>query len=260
MGCIGVFASFSWFLNFNRKPISPITVVKVLLNGSICSSLANYLLILSYDYMSVGDVTSIHYYVSFASSLLFEIVFLKLIPHWLTVFCSLIGLLGMIFISQSESNIGPKLNAEGVLGFIICVFSGVMNAIFYIIMRKFTKVNTGLLILSSRLGSCILPLPWLLINNFEVPNCFITNRAYLMVGCGFITVSSFMGFRGSQLSFPSMSFSVKLLSIVLCYVMQVVVMNKPPHIYSVVGSALICLNILLQSLIVLKFGKNNDEN
>ena len=255
MGVFGLVTGIAWFLFFNQRKLNWHLVGKIVLNGAILSSLSNYLLVLSYDYLTAGDSTSIHYYSSFAFGLVLEFFLLRLKPHWLTICCSLIGLTGLVFISQSETRIDTQFNFHGLFGFSLSLISGLINALFYIIMRQWSSVNTGLLVFASRLGCCLMPLPFVIKTNFAVPVCDFKNKTFLLLGCACFTINAFLGFKGSQLSFPSISFTVKCLSIVLCYILQVLLMEKTPHIYSIIGASLICLNIVLQSLIVLKTRK-----
>ena len=61
----------------------------------------------------------------------------------------------------------------------------------------------------------------------------------------------FLAIPGSKLANPSLGFVVRTLSISLCYTLQVFWLHKEPLLLSSIGSALICISIVAQSIIAI---------
>ena len=226
-------------------------MLKVFLNGFFVAGMFNFLYFLSLDSITVGDATAVNYFSAFVFCVLLETVCFKFCPHWCTIISAVIGLTGLVCIcfSQSQSGSGFQLNLSYLFGVLLSTASGFFGALFFVIMHKWTKVPVCLLVSSCFTGCCLFPLPWMIRDKMEIQTDSIWKRLLALFGYMCYVSVGFFGIKGSRLSLPSLSFLVKLLSIVLCYVLQIFWLEREPSMLSVVGSCLICTSILLQSAI-----------
>ncbi|XP_063729110.1 uncharacterized protein LOC134856769 [Symsagittifera roscoffensis] len=243
-GLVGLFAC-------SRKTYPRDKLFKVFLNGFFCAGLFNFLFFLSLDFMTVGDATAVNYFSAFGFCLILEIFCLKFVPHWCTVLSTLIGLAGLACISQSQTGDDFDFDLSYILGVVLSTLSGFFGALSFINMHKLTNIPVSLLVAASFTGCCIFPLPEMINNKMELQSASIADRILAIFGYSLYVAVGFFGILGSRKSLPSLSFLIKLLSIVLCYILQVFWLQEDPMVLSIVGSCLICVSIVLQSLIAM---------
>jgi len=249
VGYLGTLSGLVGFLGCSRKKYPRGVVIKVFLNGFFCAGLFNSLYFLSLDFITVGDATAVNYFSAFGFCLLLEIACFKFIPHWCTIFSTLIGLAGLVCISQSQAGIDWTIDLDYILGVLLSIISGFFGALFYINMHKLTSIPVCLLVAAYYSGCCVFPLPWMIADGMEIQTSSIGLRFLAILGYSCYICVGYFGILGSRKSLPSLSFLVKLLSIVLCYILQIFWLREDAMMLSIVGSCLICVSIMLQSII-----------
>ena len=113
-GLFGVFLGIIGFIVSSRKgrTFTNRTLLRALIGGTIFGGLFSFLYFLSFDYITMGDTTTVNFFAAFACCLIFESVLLKLKPHILTIVAGTIGLVGVVLICQPEGLFKLKVDAR----------------------------------------------------------------------------------------------------------------------------------------------------
>ena len=221
------------------------------MNGFFCAGFLNFFYFISLDYITVGDATAVSYFSGFAFSLVLESILLKAAPHLSTILSSLIGLAGLICISQAENRQNDSVIWEQIVGVLLATGSGFAGSFFYVNMQKWPEVDACLLVCASFTGCCVLPLPSLLKEGFNLSSQSIPNRFLALLGYACYATVGFLAIPGSKLAMPSLAYVIRMISISLCYFLQTFWLHKEPQLLSSIGSALIGFSIVAQSAIAL---------
>ncbi len=259
VGMLGFFLGIASFFLLNDKPLSFSDVFKTFLNGFFNAGLFNFLYFLSIDYITVADANAVNYFSAFTFSLILEIIVLRLVPHWSTVITSLIGLTGLVCISQSKSDNTLTLDWLQLFGVLLATLSGFFGALFYVVVKQLNHVHDCLLMAMGFTGSSLFPLIQFYRENMELQTSFIGLRFLALIGYLFYVCCSFFGIAGTKLASPSISLLTRTLSIVLSYVLQVILLDEHVILLSVIGCTCICFSIAIQSFVVIQTAPKDTE-
>ncbi len=254
VGVQGVLLGLAAFFSLNNKALSFADFIKTFLNGFFCAGLHNFIYFLSLDYVTVADANAVNYFSAFFFSLLLEVIVLRLRPPLATAITSLIGLAGLICISQSKSDTDTdsKFDWLQLFGVFLNILSGFIGALFYIVVKQLNHVHACLIMAMGFTGSSVFPLIQFYREDFHLQTDSIGLRFVALIGYLFYVLCSIFAIAGTKLTSPSIGFLVRTLNIVLSYVLQVILLNEHVILWSVIGCTSICISITVQSIVVIK--------
>ena len=227
-------------------------VILLLLLGAVFSGGYAHFYFVALKYTTMGDTFAVCLTVHFVSNVVLESIALKKIPHILTLFAGLLGLIGMFLICQPENLLKLQFDVKYTTGVGFATMSGISGTLYYCGLQKFKNVPESLAHLSYFIGPLIYCCPEiLLVNKFHFSMCDTTLRLYAVVASVFYVLGAILCVVGSQLSLPSISTLLKLLMIVLGYIFQIVFLAEPTSLSSTFGGILTLASILVQCFVMI---------
>lgn len=237
-------------------------VLKAVANGIVFNGCFWYFFFLTYDLLPYGDAMSIAYSTLFLGSILVEIVKMKRRPSWLTCLAGMFCMTGLVLFAQPHNlaknkNVGWKI----LLGVLYSILSGLAGALFYLNLQGMKNCPVTVHWFAHSIGALTLPLGKFIFLSRSLSQCALSGKVILVSSCAvwpFMTLNSIVA---SQLSLPSVSFLLRLITIVLSYVMQLLLLNESSSLYSVLGVTCISMGVVIQTwaLVTMKISKGTQE-
>ena len=151
-------------------------------------------------------------------------------------------------------------NYRYIFGVTLTSLSGLCGALLYINMKKASSLPYSLLLCLYFPGAVLFSIPGFISVDFEICPINLEKRLIGMLGCVLYACVVYFFIMGSQLSLPSVSFVLKLFSIVTSYVLQFIFLPfESVSLYSLFGAISICASITLQTLVMLKCTPSSDK-
>ena len=247
----------------NRHPnFSVWDVLKAVGNGIVFNGCFWYFFFLTYDLLPYGDAMSIAYSTLFLGSILVEIVKMKKRPSWLTCLAGMFCMTGLVLFAQPNNlaknkHIGWKI----LLGVMYSILSGLSGAFFYLNLQSMKNCPVTVHWFAHSVGALTIPLCKFIFLSRSLSQCGFSAKAVLISSCTvwpFMTLNSIVA---SQLSLPSISFLLRLITIVLSYVMQLLLLNESSSFCSLLGVTCISIGVIIQTgaLVTLRVSKGTEE-
>ncbi|XP_075252549.1 uncharacterized protein LOC142344626 [Convolutriloba macropyga] len=227
-------------------------VACTLLLGLIFCGAYTHFYFYSLNYITMGDAFTVSLAIHFVCNIILESIALKELPHFLTLISGLLGLIGLVLICQPENLLNFQFDANYSTGVMFGVFSGVSGTIYYCGLQKYKNVPGLISQLSYFVGPILYCSYDMGVNEFQLSVCGVRLRIFALCGCFMYVFGGMASVQGSQLSLPSIATLLKLFTIILGYILQIIFLSETLSIFSTIGACLIFTSILLQSFLLIK--------
>ena len=223
-------------------------LAKSLTNGAIANGMAQYCFFVAFDLLPYSDAYAICAISFFVTTIAIESIKLKKVPQYLTCIAAIISLSGLIFFAQPENFVQnvKKAMCSTLLGVFCAATSGFSFAIFYLNLQFMKTYPIGFHWLAFSVGSLLSSFVNLAVNGIALSQCLPMERLVGALACLVWPFYSLSSIIGSQLSLPSIMQLLRLTSIVMSYVLQVVLLGQTPTIFSFLGALSVCVGVTVQ--------------
>jgi len=221
---------------------------KSIANGAFANGVAQYCFFVAFDLLPYSDAYAICNISFFVMTIAIESIKLKKAPQTLTCVAAIISLSGLIFFAQPEQFVQNVKNemVTTLLGVFCAAMSGFGFAIFYLNLQFMKNYPVGFHWLAFSVGSLLSSFVNLAVNGIALSQCLAMDRLVGALACLVWPFYSLSSIIGSQLSLPSIMQLLRLISIVMSYVLQVVLLGKNPTIFSFLGAMSVCIGVTVQ--------------
>ncbi|XP_063716255.1 uncharacterized protein LOC134843871 [Symsagittifera roscoffensis] len=230
-------------------------VICTLLLGAVFCGAYTHFYFYSLNYITMGDAFTVSLAIHFVCNIILESIVLKEMPHVLTLISGLLGLIGLVLICQPESLLQLQFDLKYTTGVGFGVLSGVSGTIYYCGLQKFKNVPGSITQLSYFVGPVLYCSYDMIKNHMQLSICASNLRLFALCGCFMYVFGGMASVQGSQLSLPSIATLLKLLTIILGYILQIIFLSETLSLFSTIGACLIFTSILLQSFLLIKIRK-----
>ena len=230
------------------------TYIKSALIGLIMRSITNFAYIFSMIHWNTGDVNVTATAINFISSIVYERIFLKVKPHWLTIVGTLVGSSGLVASCKPSGGNEDYELITNLLILTVIAIGATFNSIYLGYLQKTKNISTSWHCCFYACGLTFVG-PFLFMGKKEEifwEPCGTFNRLSGVMGAMIYLYGTLSGIVSSQKSLPSVMFILKLFSVVLVYFLNFVFISSSISILSLVGAFAILFALCLQSIILYK--------
>ena len=248
-----LFALFTFIIDTKKTRFDEeltMKLIKSLTNGFIFYGIYTFFFFRSFDLIPYGDMYAIIYSVIFLTTLTIEKLKLKEKPSFLTLIAIICSLSGLVLFSQPESFLESVQGSrvKTLWGVTFAGLSGLGQSLFYTNLQYLKSTPISFHWLAYALGSAAASAVNLIFISGNLSRCDFSPKVIAITACLIWPIASLNSIIGSQLSLPSIMFSLRLVTIVFGYSMQLFLLHEETNLFSVMGASAICIGVLTQVL------------
>lgn len=231
--------------NHRKKPLKELTQPqiipwKLLFLRVLLGTLGVFCNYYALDYLFISDASVLNKIAPFAT-LIFSAIFLKesLTKTHFAALC--LALIGVLFVTK------PSLSSPYLLPYIIGILGGVFAGGAYTCVRSLTQkgVSSPIIILAFSCFSCIVCIPWLLMNGVAMS----LQSSLALISVGLAASVGQLGITYAYQLAPAYEISIfDYSAIVFTGILGMIFLKQIPDIYSLIGYLIIFLAALMTFL------------
>ena len=182
-------------------------------------------------------------------------------PSWITCLASFLCACGLFFLATlSETRNDHEMsNYTHIEGFIFTLIAGCSSGIFFSIVRPYYEIPLIFHWYCYSLGYFLPPLIKTLFTGFEPSLCQVFDRFLVIIISMFWCFANGCSLFASQTSIPSVSFVMRMLTIVISYILQLVFLDEPIILFTAGAVFVVFLGVSLQGVSIVVGRKENIE-